>query len=337
MEKREILTRPAAASGLLGAALALPWLVGPYGVHLLSLALIFSVFAVGYNVLFGHTGIVSFGHGIFFGVPAYFMGMLVSSSLHVTNPAVLIATAIIAGLLLGGAVGWVCSFSRGIYLAIITFALAQIVELIVLSDPGGLTRGESGIVGLRPPPIAIGEHSLNLFSGVGLYYVAVAALAIVLVMMRFLLRSQWGQVFHAVRENEQRLLSLGYHTRSYKVLAFCISGGVSAVAGCLLAFLNNIVSPSMVHWHVGAEILLITVLGGSATLFGPILGAFVVVFTEAFATTLVGDGNWIYVLGGLYIAVAMFLPGGVTPRIPMLVSSLKASWDWVLAKRATSP
>lgn len=316
--------------------LVLPGFMGPYLVHLFTLALTFSIFALAYNLILGHTGIVSFGHGIFYGMPAYVIGMMSSSALHVTNPLALLSAAVVTGVLLGAAVGWICTFSRGIYLAIMTFAIAQIVELIVLSDPWGLTFGENGIVGVRPPAVAVAGLQLNLLSGVELYYLTLAFLAAVYIGMRLLTRSQWGQVFHAIRENEDRLPSMGYNTRPYKVLAFALSGGVSAIAGSMAAFLNNIVSPAMVHWQVGAEVLLITVLGGAGTHSGPVLGAFAVVLTEAVASSLVGGGNWIYVLGGLYIAVAMLPSGGIMALLSHLALVIQRRRSRLSVLRASS-
>lgn len=302
----------------------LPGFSGPYLVHLITLALIYSIFAVGYDVLFGHTGIVSFGHSVLFGLPAYVIAMLGTTVFHVTNPLVLILAAVVTGLLLGATMGLICSFSRGIYLAILTFAIAHICELGVLSDPGGITFGENGVVGVRPASgIAL---SLHLFSGIGLYYLTLGFLLIVVLGVSLLMRSQWGQVFHGIRENEERLGSLGFNTRAYKVLAFALSGGIAAIAGAMAAFHNNIVSPAMVDWQVGAEILLIVVLGGAGKRIGPVLGAFVVVLTEAFATSIIGGGNWVYVLGGLYILVAMYLPEGIASKLPILQQMCLRLW-----------
>ncbi len=315
-----------------------PGFSGPYMVHLLTLALIFSIFALGYDVLFGHTGIVSFGHSVLFGLPAYAVAAVGTTLFHVTNPLLLISAAVLSGLLLGAAMGLLCSFSRGIYLAILTFAIAHIFELVVLSDPGGITLGENGVVGVRPASGVL--FSVHWFSGTGLYYVALAALVTVVLGVMLLMRSQWGQVLHGIRENEERLGSLGFNTRAYKVLAFSLSGAICAIAGALSAFHNNIVSPAMVEWHVGAEILLIVVLGGAGSRIGPVLGAFVVVLTEAWATSLIGGGNWVYVLGGLYIVVAMFLPEGIVSKLPnvqQLLSRLRGGKKMRTAAVANNP
>lgn len=308
---------------ILALLVAIPMISGPYIVYLVTFALTFSIFALGYDLLFGHTGMVSFGHSVFYGMPAYAMGMLAQTVFDIKNPFVLIGAALVTGILFGAAIGWICSFSRGIYLAIVTFAFAQIAELFIFSDPGGITRGENSITGIRPAALSIGDYSLNLFSGVGLYYLTLVFLLLVLAGMSLLMRSQWGQVFHAIRENEERLLSLGYNTRPYKILAFALSGAVSAIAGSMISFLNNVVSPAMVDWQVGAEILLITVLGGAGTMAGPILGSFVVVFTQSYASALVGGGNWVYVLGALYILVAIFLPGGIMALFPRLMPAYR--------------
>lgn len=298
---------------------ALPGFAGTYIVYVVTLAFTFSIFALAYDILLGHTGLVSFGHSLFYGMPAYVIAIMETSALHITNPFVLLAAALGAGVLLGTAVGWLCTFSRGIYLAIFTFAIAQIAELIILSDPGGLTSGENGMVGVRPSAITVGGLHANPFSGVGLYYLTFTLLVAAYLGIRLLVRSQWGQVFHAIRENEGRLASIGYNARPYKVLAFAISGGVSAVAGSMAAFLDNNVSPEMVHWEVSAKVLLIAVLGGAGTLSGPVVGAFAVVITEVAASSLLGGGNWLYVLGGFYILVAMLPSGGLTALLSRLM------------------
>ena len=179
------------------------------------------------------------------------------------------------------------------------------------------------MVGVRPPAIAVAGFQVNLFSEIGLYYLTLAFLVAAYLGLRLLTHSQWGQVFHAIRENEGRLSSLGFNTRPYKVLAFALSGGVSAIAGSMAAFLNNNVSPEMVQWQVSAEVLMIAVLGGSGTLSGPLLGAFAVVFAQAFASSMLGGGNWVYVLGGLYIAVAMLPSGGIMAMLTRLTCAFQ--------------
>jgi len=178
-------------------------------------------------------------------------------------------------------------------------------------DPGGVTWGENGIVGVRPGPLQIGGLTLNLFNGAGLYYLALAFLVISYLIIRAIVNSQIGDIFKGIKQNEDRLLSLGYNTRQYKILVFVLTGIFSALSGVLVIFLDNCITPSLVEWSVGGEILLMTILGGPGTLMGPVLGAFLVSFSKFYVSSWLGAGNWVYLLGGLYIFVVMCLRGGI--------------------------
>lgn len=283
----------------------------PFLVYLITLACIMGIFAMGFDLLYGYTGLVSFGHSVFYGVPAYALGAVGATLFTFKNPFILVGSAMAMGLLLGLIVGFFCTFSRGIYLALITFAFAQIFWLLVLSDPYGITYGENGIMAVRPGPYSIAGYTFSLFSGTGLYYLVLATLVGSYFIIRWLVRSPLGDILQGIKHNEDRLISLGYNTRPYKIVSFMLSGLFASVAGALTVFLNNSVVPSMVDWHIGAEVLLITIMGGSGTLIGPIVASFLVVFTESYASSWIGAGNWVYVMGGLYVGVVMFLPGGI--------------------------
>ncbi|MEW5912428.1 MAG: branched-chain amino acid ABC transporter permease [Thermodesulfobacteriota bacterium] len=293
------------------AMILLPWLGQPYLVYLLTLSMIFGIFALAYDLLYGFTGLVSFGHSVFYGMPAYAVGMVAVTVFKYPNPVVMIAAAMFSGLLLGCLIGFVCTFARGIYMALITFAFAQICELLVMHDPWGITQGENGIMGVRAAPITLGGLKLDLFAGVGLYYLVLGLIIVSYLVIRLLVNSPLGDVLKGIKQNEHRLLSLGYNPRPYKVAAFGLSGMFAGLAGAMAVFLNNSVVPSLVDWSVGAEILLITIMGGAGTLIGPVAAAFLIIFAESYASAYLGGGNWVYVMGGLYIAVVMFLPGGI--------------------------
>lgn len=304
------IPRPVVWGVILGL-ISLPFMGGSFLVYLVTMALIFGLFAMAYDLLYGYAGLVSFGHSVFYGVPAYAVGAVSCTYFSFTNPLITLGAAMLTGLLLGLIIGFFCTFSRGIYLALITFAFAQIFWLLVLSDPFGLTLGENGIMGLRPGPIDVAGYSFNLFGEVGLYYIVLAITVLSFVVIRAIVESPFGDVLKGIKGNEERLMSLGYNTTPYKIAAFMLSGFFSAIAGALTVFLNNGVVPSMVDWHVGAEILLVAIMGGAGTLIGPVVAAFLVVFTESYASSWIGAGNWVYVMGGLYVAVVMFLPGGI--------------------------
>lgn len=293
------------------ALVLLPLLDQPYLIYLITLSLIFGIFALGYDLLYGFTGLVSFGHSVFYGMPAYVMGMVAVTVLKISNPLMVVGAAMLAGLVLGVLIGFVCTFARGIYMALVTFAIAQIFWLLVLSDPWGITLGENGIMGVRSPPLSLGGVTVDLFSGVGLFYLVLAILLLSYFLIRRLVSSPLGDILKGIKQNEARLLSLGYNPRPYKIAAFALSGLFSSLAGAMAVYLNNSIVPSMVDWQVGAEILLITIMGGAGTLLGPIVASFVIIFAESYASSWLGGGNWVYVMGGLYIAVVMFLPGGI--------------------------
>ncbi len=293
------------------ALVFLPVVADAFVIYLATLALIFGIFAIAYDLLYGYSGMVSFGHSVFYGVPAYAVAVVSSTIFHFTNLSIIVGAALATGLLLGLVIGFFCTFTRGIYLALVTFAFAQIFSLLVLSDPMGMTMGENGVMGLRPGPICLGRHSINLFSGIGLYFTVLAALCVCYLIISRVVESPFGDVLKGIKQNEDRLLSMGYNTRPYKIMAFMLSGLFSSVSGLFTVFLNNNAVPSMVDWNVGAEILLITIMGGAGTLIGPIIAAFLMIFTESYASAWIGSGNWIYVMGGIYIAVIMLLPGGI--------------------------
>ena len=293
-----------------------PFWGGHFIVYLITYALIYGIFALAYDLVFGYTGMISLGHGIFFGCAAYLTAILVKVS-GVTDPFIIFGGAIALGAVLGLFIGYFSTFVRGIYVVLITFVFAELFFLLNLANPGGLTWGESGITGFRPSP---------LFGGTGLYYLTLGIFIVSFLIIRAIVNSQLGDILKGIRENEDRLLSLGYNTRQYKIFAFVISGVFSAVAGVLMAFVMNAVGPSLLAWHTGADILVITVLGGPGTLIGPVVAAFVVIFAKFYACSWIGAGNWVYLLGAIYIGVVMFLPGGIfnTPKIASLVKTRKA-------------
>lgn len=288
-----------------------PFFSSNFVVYLITQALIFSIFAVAYDLLFGYTGLVSFGHSVFYGVAAYAVGIVGKTVFTISNPLYMFAIVIITGGTLGIIIGYFCTYTRGIYLALVTFAFAQIFWLLVLSDPMGITFGENGIMGVRPPPFYMGKYEVYLFRDTGLYYLALLILIFCYTTIRRVVNSPLGDVLRGIKQNEERLFSLGYNTRPYKIFSFTLSGVFSAIAGILMVFLNNSITPSMVHWTIGAEVLLMTILGGPGTLIGPILGAFLLTFIEHYASGWMGGGTWLYLLGGLYIIVVMFLRGGI--------------------------
>ena len=301
----------------------LPFFGTSFITYLVSYAFIFGIFALAYDMFYGYAGLISFGHSLFFGMAAYTAG-IAYTHFKVDNLIILFVLVVVIGTLLGILMGFFCSFTKGIYLALVTFAFTQIFWLIVMADPWGITQGENGIVGIRLSPIHVGGLTLNLFSGLGLYYLTFVIFIFSYLVINGILTSQLGDIFKGIKQNEERLLSLGYNTRQYKILVFVFSGVFSGIAGVLLAFLNNCVTPSFVEWPLGAEILLITILGGAGTLIGPVIACFLITFAKFYLSSWLGTGNWLYLLGGLYIFTVLFLPGGIVNK--KILNSLQRLW-----------
>lgn len=299
------------AVGLVTFFMCLPFFGDAFLIYIITYALIFSIFAIGYNIAFGYTGLISLAHSVFFGFAAYTVGIFTKSVGISSNPLIVFCAAMTVGALLGIIIGFLSSFVRGIYLVLVTLIFAEIAYLLIWVDPGGITWGESGIVGVRPPPIQLGVFSVDVFRGIGLYYLTLSILIVCFFIIREIVNSQLGDVLKAIHENEERVLSLGYNVRQYKTLSFTLSAIISSLAGCLIAFLDNTATAALVHWLIGAEILLMTIIGGAGTLVGPVIGAFLIIFAKFYITSYIGGATWVYVLGGMYIFVMMFMRGGV--------------------------
>lgn len=298
--------------GLVVALVVLPLAAGSYVIYLATYVLILAIAASGYNIAFGYTGMISLGHSIFFGFGAYTVGILGRSLSVISSGVLLLLAAIVVGAVLGAFVGFCASFVRGIYVVLVTLIFAEIAYLIIWLDPWGVTWGESGIVGIRPDPMSLGGWEINVFRGVGLYYFVVGILVCTILVVKGISSAQLGAVFQGIRENEDRVSALGFHVRAYKVLSFVISAAICSVAGFLVAALDNSATAATVQWTLGAEILLICLVGGSRSLWGPVLGAVVVGFVKYGLSSFVGGGASVYVLGALYIVVMMWMRGGIT-------------------------
>ncbi len=285
-----------------------------YPVFVMQL-LCFALFACAFNLLIGFTGLLSFGHAAFFGGAAYIAG-------HVIKmwgfPPLL---GIITGALFAAALGWVVGSlairRQGIYFAMITLALAQIVFFFVLQMP--FTGGEDGLQGI-PRGYLLGFIDLN--QPLAMYYFVAAVFLVGFLLIYRIIHSPFGQVLQAIRENEPRALSLGYNVDRFKLLAFVLSAGLSGLAGSTKALVFQFASLTDAHWQMSGEVILMTLLGGMGTIFGPVVGAFVVV---ALQHVLSGIGSWVQVvIGGTFIACVLLFRRGIVGELARLlrISSL---------------
>ena len=279
---------------LLALALAAPFL-GLYPVFVMKL-LCFALFACAFNLLLGFTGLLSFGHAAFFGSAAYVTGWFVKSQ-NWTPELALLAGAVAAGLI-GLLVGLVAIRRQGIYFAMITLAIAQMVYFVCLQAP--FTGGEDGLQGV-PRGKLLGLFSLE--SDLVLYYLVVAIFVTCFLFIARIVNSPFGQVLKMIRENEPRAVSLGYQVDRYKLLAFVLSAALAGLAGSMKTLVMGFATLSDVHWSMSGEVILMTLLGGVGTFFGPAMGAGIVISLQNLLADKVG--SWVTVIIGVIFVLCV--------------------------------
>jgi len=289
-------------------ALCVP-LLGIYPVFMMKL-LCFAMFACAYNLLLGFSGMLSFGHAAFFGSSAYATAWLVTAHGWGAGPAILAGVA--AAALVGLVVGVIAIRRRGIYFAMITLALAQLIYFVCLEAP--FTGGENGLQGV-PRGSLFGL--LQLKSDVVMYYLVLAAFLAQFVFVRRVVQSPFGQVLKAIRENEPRATSLGYDVNRYRLVAFVLSATLAGLAGSLKALVLGFATLSDVQQANSGEVILMTLLGGTGTFFGPVIGAAIVVTLQEYLSEIVG--GWVTVIiGAVFITCVLAFRRGIVGELASL-------------------
>lgn len=279
---------------LLVLALLAP-LLGLYPVFVMKL-LCFAIFACAFNLLLGFTGLLSFGHAAFFGSAAYVTGWIVKS--QGWTPELGILAGVAASGLIGLVVGLVAIRRQGIYFAMITLAIAQMVYFVCLQAP--FTGGEDGLQGV-PRGALFGLVSLE--SDTAMYYLVVAVFVGCFLAISRIVRSPFGQVLKMIRENEPRAISLGYQVDRYKLLAFVLSAALAGLAGSLKTLVMGFATLSDAHWSMSGEVILMTLLGGVGTFFGPVFGAGIVISLQNLLADKVG--SWVTVIIGVIFVLCV--------------------------------
>ena len=279
---------------LLVLALVAPF-IGLYPVFVMKL-LCFALFACAFNLLLGFTGLLSFGHAAFFGTAAYITGWFVKSQSWSPELA-LLAGAVGAGLI-GLMVGMVAIRRQGIYFAMITLAIAQMVYFVCLQAP--FTGGEDGLQGVARGKLL---GLLSLESDTVMYYFVVAIFVLCFLFISRVVHSPFGQVLKMIRENEPRAISLGYQVDRYKLLAFVLSATLAGLAGSMKALVMGFATLSDVHWSMSGEVILMSLLGGVGTFFGPVLGSSIVIGLQDMLADKVG--SWVNVIIGVIFVLCV--------------------------------
>jgi branched-chain amino acid transport system permease protein len=279
---------------LLALAIAAPF-VGLYPVFVMKL-LCFALFACAFNLLLGFTGLLSFGHAAFFGSAAYVTGWLIKSQSW--TPELALTAGAVAAALIGLLVGLVAIRRQGIYFAMITLAIAQMVYFVCLQAP--FTGGEDGLQGV-PRGKLLGLFSLE--SDLTLYYLVVAIFVGCFLFIARIVNSPFGQVLKMIRENEPRAISLGYQVDRYKLLAFVLSAALAGLAGSMKTLVMGFATLTDVHWSSSGEVILMTLLGGVGTFFGPVMGAGIVISLQNLLADKVG--SWVTVIIGVIFVLCV--------------------------------
>ncbi|AUT60933.1 branched-chain amino acid ABC transporter permease [Paraburkholderia terrae] len=257
---------------LLLIALIVAPFVGAYPVFVMKV-LCFALFAAAFNLLIGYTGLLSFGHAMFLASAGYVTGYAIQT-LGV-SPELGVLGGVVAATLLGFVVGMFAIRRQGIYFAMVTLALAQMVYFVFLQAP--FTHGEDGLQGV-PRGKLFG--ALSLSSDLTLYFVVLAVMVLAFLLIVRIVHSPFGQVLIAIKENEPRAISLGYDTNRFKLLAFILSAGLAGLAGSLKVVVLGFETLGDAYWTMSGLVVLMTLVGGMGTLFGPLLGAALIVALE---------------------------------------------------------
>ena len=284
--------------------LVFPLLV-PYQALAINI-LIFGLFAVGFNLLFGYTGLLSFGHAAFLGVGSYLTGI---GMVHMGLPwglAVLLGVVSAAGV--GVVMGYLAIRTRGIYFSMVTLALAQIVYYAFYKAERW-TGGENGLRGIQVPSMEVFGFRLDFLDPTTKYYVILVFVAAAMWFVSRLLASPFGAVIEAVRENEQRAAACGYDVARTKLLVFVVSAALCGLAGALRALHLSVVPIDSLHYLLSGQAVMMCLLGGMGTFFGPFVGAAVFLTLEDVVTTM--TQHWMAVVGAVFMVFVLFFPAGI--------------------------
>ena len=279
---------------LLALLLAAPFQF--YPVFLMKV-MCFALFASALNLLLGFGGLLSFGHAAYFGTAGYVSAH--AAKIWGLNPEFAIILGTLAAAALGLAVGSLAIRRHGIYFAMVTLAFAQMVYFFALQAP--FTGGEDGIQAV-PRGFLFGV--IDLWQDINLYYVVLTIFFIGMLVIYRIIHSPFGQVLKAIRDNEARAISLGYAVNRYKLMVFVMSAALAGLAGATKALVFQLASLTDVHWSMSGEVVLMTLLGGMGTVFGPAVGALIIVTMQNYLAHM---GAWVTVIQGIIFVISVML------------------------------
>lgn len=282
-----------------------PFLV-PYKA-LATQVLIYGLFALGFNLLYGYTGLLSFGHAAYWGLGAYGAGIALAK-LQVGSLWLALGAAIALPLAAGTAIGFFCLRRRGIYFSMLTLAFAQLLYFVAfhLAD---WTGGDDGLRGITVLPIRLPGLTLSLDTPLAFYYFALVLVSLAVAGLKRILDSPFGAVLQAIRENADRAAACGYDVTRVKLLSFAFSAVFAGLAGGLDALRLSVVPVESLYWTTSGQVVIMTLLGGAGTFFGPFVGAATYLVLED--RVAIVTESWPLVIGAVFMLFVLFLPRGI--------------------------
>ena len=302
--------------------LAAPYLFDPFQTLTLTYGLIAAIGALGFNLLLGYTGLLSFGHSAFFGTGTYAVAFLVKY-LKIASMELLLAGSVLASAIVSVLFGYVCVRYTRIFFGILTLALSQVLWSLAFK----FFWVTGGTDGLRvPTPNLLGSAPTDdkiEFLAHRYYYYVLAVFTVCVLIMWVVVHSPFGKALQAIRDNETRAEFIGIRVRRYRLIAFVISGIFTGLAGALWGPLNGLASPDILEWPFSGEIIFMTVLGGFTTFVGPIVGAVAFTYLKTYAVGF--TVYWHLLLGTVLLVLVLALPTGITGTIQQVVVLLRRS------------
>ena len=268
--------------------------------------IIWGLFALGFNVCLGYTGMLSFGHAAYFGVGAYTAGIVLIRLWE--NIWFSLLGGFVMGALLALILGYLCIKRRGIYFAMLTLAFAQLVYFVAFQWVD-LTGGDNGLRNIPAVPLSFFGLAIDIYTPLRFYFFVLFFVFLSLLALNRILQSPFGQVLQAVRENEQRARSCGYDATNVRWVAFIISGAISGLAGSLYALYLHFVGIDSLYYSTSGQVIMMTLLGGMGTFIGPFIGAGVFLYLEDVLSVI--TPNWMIFLGVIFVLCVLFFPSGI--------------------------
>jgi branched-chain amino acid transport system permease protein len=278
----------------------------PFGVSLATSILVFSVFTMSLDLLLGYSGLPSFGHAAFLGLGAYAAAIL-SARLGVSNLGIALLAAIALATIGSLVLGLLALRTSGVYFLMLTLAFAQVLSAVA-QKWSAVTGGTNGLPGVRSPELFV--PGLVVPRGIPYYFLTLGLGVLCFFMLRRLIHSPFGRTLIGIHQNEARMRAIGYNTRLYKLGAFWVGGVFAAIAGVMYSFFNGFISPDDIGFTVSGTAVLMVLLGGEATLIGPILGTALFLVLQNVLSS-VFTGRWQLILGALFVVFVLFVRGGM--------------------------